>query len=135
MFIFCATLFFVFPLTTTAQTVNIPDDNLRAAIEKAVGKIPNAQITVNEMATLRELRAVSMDIKNLAGLEAAVNLEDLRLNNNSISNISQLEGLIKLRHIELEENEITDLSPLAGLIGVDQLRLGNNLTDISQKLS
>ena len=127
MFIFSATLFFMFPLMTKAQTVNIPDDNLRAAIEKAVGKIPNAQITVNEMATLRELRAVSMDIKNLAGLEAAVNLEDLRLNNNSISNISQLEGLIKLRHIELEENEITDLSPLAGLIGVDQLRLGNNL--------
>ena len=128
----CVTLFFVFPLTTIAQTVNIPDDNLRAAIEEALGKTPNARITAEEMAILRELGAVSMDIRSLAGLEAAVNLEDLRLNNNSISNISPLEGLIKLRHIELEENEITDLSPLEGLIGVEQLRLGNNLiTDLS----
>ena len=47
---FCATLFFVFPLTTTAQTVNIPDANLRAAIEEALGKAPNARITVDEMA-------------------------------------------------------------------------------------
>ena len=125
--IFCATLFFVFPLTTVAQTVDIPDANLRAAIEEVLGKTPNARITVEEMATLRELRAVSMDIGNLAGLEAAVNLENLRLNNNSISNISPLTGLIKLRHIELEENKITDLSPLEGLIGVEQLRLGNNL--------
>ena len=128
----CATLFFSLLLTATAQTVNIPDANLRAAIEEALGKAPNAQITVNEMVTLRELRAVSMDIRNLVGLEAAVNLEDLRLNNNSVSNISSLAGLIKLRLIELEENEITDLSPLEGLIGVDQLRLGHNLiTDLS----
>ncbi|MCY4553513.1 MAG: leucine-rich repeat domain-containing protein [Candidatus Poribacteria bacterium] len=128
----CATLFFVFPLTTHAQTLNIPDANLRAAIEEALGKTPNARITAEEMAILRELRAVSMDIRNLAGLEAAVNLEDLRLDNNSISDISPLAGLIKLRHIELEENEITDLSPLEGLIGVEQLRLGTNLiSDLS----
>ena len=128
----CATLFFVFPLMTIAQTVNIPDDNLRAAIEEALGKTPNARITAEEMAILRELRAVSIDIRSLAGLEAAVNLEDLRLDNNSISDISPLAGLIKLRHIELEENEITDLSPLEGLIGVEQLRLGHNLiTDLS----
>ena len=123
----CVTLFLLFPLTTTAQTVNIPDANLRAAIEEALGKTPNARITADEMATLREFRAVSMDIRNLAGLEAAVNLEDLRLNNNSISNIAPLAGLIELRRVELEENKITDLSPLEELIGVEQLRLGNNL--------
>ena len=126
-FIFWTTLFLMFPLIITAQTVNISDANLRAAIEEALGQGPNARITVDEMATLRDLSAVSIDIKNLAGLEAAINLEDLRLNNNSISNISPLAGLIKLRHVELEENEITDLSPLEGLIEVEQLRLGNNL--------
>ena len=123
----CVTLFFVFPLTVKAQSVNIPDDNLRAAIEEALGKTSGATITANEMATLRELSAVSMDIRNLAGLEAAVNLEILRLTNNSISNISPLSELMRLRHIELEENKITDLSPLEGLIGVEHLRLGNNL--------
>ena len=123
---------FLIPLSTSAQTVNIPDTNLRAAINEALDKAPNARITVNEMATLRELHAVSLDIRNLKGLEAAVNLEDLNLHNNTISDISPLRELIKLRHIELEENTITDLSPLAGLINVEHLHLGNNvITDLS----
>ena len=41
--IFCVTLFFVFPLTTVAQTVDIPDANLRAAIEEALGKTSKAR--------------------------------------------------------------------------------------------
>ena len=127
----CAVLFLA-PLSTSAQTVNIPDANLREAINEVLGKAPNARITIDEMATLRELNALSMDIKNLAGLEAAVNLEGLGLNNNIISDISPLTGLIKLRDIGLEENTITDLSPLAGLLNVEHLHLGRNLiTDLS----
>ena len=127
----CAVLFLI-PLTTSAQTVNIPDTNLRAAIAEALGKAPNARITVDEMTTLRELHAVSIDIKNLAGLEAAVNLEDLNLHNNAISDISPLTGLTKLRHIGLEENVITDLPRLEKLISLEELHLGRNLiTDLS----
>ena len=130
-FILCAALFFI-PLLISAQTVNIPDVNLRKAINEALGKAPNARITADEMTTLREINALSMDIKNLAGLEAAVNLEGLGLNNNIISDISPLTGLIKLRDIGLEENAITDLSPLAGLINVEHLHLGHNvITDLS----
>ena len=130
--ILCTLLFFLTPLSTSAQTINIPDANLRKAINEALGKAPNAQITVDEMATLRELNALSMNIKNLAGLEAAVNLEGLGLNNNIISDISPLAGLIELRDIGLEENAITDLSPLAGLINVVHLHLGHNvITDLS----
>ena len=44
----CLTL----PLTATAQVVNIPDPNLRAAIEKDLNKASGATITVAEMATL-----------------------------------------------------------------------------------
>ncbi len=128
---FCALLFLI-PLITSAQTVNVPDANLREAINEALGKASNAQITTDEMATLRELRAVSMEIKNLAGLGAATNLEDLRLNNNLISDLSPLAGMTKLRHIALEKNVISDLSPLAGLSSIEELRLGNNLiSDLS----
>lgn len=128
---FCALLFLI-PLITVAQTVNVPDANLREAINEALGKAPNAQITANEMATLRELHAVSMDIKNLGGLEAAVNLERLNLNNNLISDLSPLTGLIKLRRLDLEENTISDLSPLEELINLDDLHIGPNLvSDIS----
>ena len=129
--ILCAILFLL-PLPTSAQRVNVPDANLRKAINEALGKAPNAQITTNEMATLRELRAVSANIKNLTGLETAVNLRHLELTNNAISDLSPLTGLTELRAIGLEENTISDLSPLEESIGLEELSLGNNvITDLS----
>ena len=55
-FIVCALLFSA-PLSTSAQTVNIPDTNLRAAISEALGKTPGTRITRDEMATLTHLEA------------------------------------------------------------------------------
>ena len=131
-FMLCMMSFLMFPLITQAQTVNIPDANLRKAINEALGKAPNARITANEMATLRELHAGSMNIRNLTGLETAVNLVDLNLHNNAISDISPLMGLAKLHHIGLEDNVITDLSPLEKSIDLRELHLGHNLiTDLS----
>ena len=131
-FIFCATLFFMFPLMTKAQTVNIPDANLRAAIEEALGKAPDVRITVDEMRTLIRLEAGNKDISDLTGLEAATNLEDLRLNHNSISDLSPLAALIRLHHLQLEDNTISDLSPLNGLINLGNLHIPHNLiSDVS----
>ena len=132
MFIFCATLFFVFPLTTVAQTVDIPDVNLRAAIEEALGKTPDARITVDEMETLTRFDANNRGISDLTGLETATNLEHLGLNHNLISDISPLAGLIRLRDIELEDNTVSDISPLSGLINLEGLHISHNLIlDIS----
>ncbi len=130
--VFCATPFFMFPLTTMAQTVNIPDANLRAAIEEALGKTPNVRITVEEMETLTRLNANNRSISNLTGLETAINLDDLRLNRNLISNISPLAELTRLRHIELEDNTISDISALKGLIGLERLHIAHNaVSDLS----
>ena len=130
--VFCATLFFVFPLTTVAQTVNIPDANLRAAIEKALGKTSNARITVEEMATLTHLEAHNAGIRNLTGLEDATKLEEIRCNNNFISDLSPLTGLVNLRVIELRENVISDLLPIAGLINLEWLVVPHNsISDLS----
>ena len=132
MFIFSVTLFFVFPLTIKAQTVNIPDDNLRVSMEEALGKASGARITVEEMARLIELNANNRSISDLTGLETATNLEVLRLNHNLIADISPLAGLIRLREIELEDNTISDISPLSGLINLEGLHISHNLiSDIS----
>ena len=132
MSVFCATLFFVFPLTTLAQTVNIPDTNLRAAIEEALGKTSNARITAEDMATLIHFDAGNRDISDLTGLEAATNLERLELPHNLISDLSPLAGLIRLHRLNLEDNTISDLSPLKGLISLDGLHIPHNLIyDIS----
>ena len=86
-------MYLILPLTATAQIVNIPDSNLRAAVEAALGKASGATITTDEMATLIRLDASDAGIHDLNGLEAATNLTELDLGNNSIADISALGRL------------------------------------------
>ena len=140
---FCFTVFllisFSLPLTATAQTVNIPDANLRAIIEDKLLK-PASAITTADMETLDQLFARNANISDLTGLEHAINLTILHLgveagipnNSNSISDISPLAGLNNLTDLSLESNEISDLSPLARLNNLVILELWDNLiSDIS----
>ena len=122
----CAMLFFSFPLMTRAQTVNIPDANLRAAVEKALGKTSGTTITAEEMATLTRLEAHNISIRELTGLAFATNLEEIRCNNSLISDLSPLARLLRLRVIELRDNVISDLSPIAGLINLEWLIVPHN---------
>ncbi len=127
-----STLIFLVPLSSPAQTVNIPDPNLRKAINEVLSKSPNVRITVEDMRTLRDLRVENKDIRNLKGIETATNLEELRLHNNLISDLSPLAGLINLRHLDLDRNLVDDLSPLKGLTNLRSLQLAHNLvSDLS----
>ena len=107
------------PERIPGETVNIPDPNLRAAIEVALGKAPNGTITVEDMETLTWLDAEGMDIQNLEGLQGASNLEELRLRGNSLADLSPLAGLITLKEVEISGEPLSDLSPLAGLINLE----------------
>ena len=123
---------FLVTLATEAQTVNIPDANLRNAINEALKKAPNLQITAEDMQTLTELRAENRDIQNLNGLEAATNLEFLWINNNSISDVSPLSGLVSLRKLNISRNQISDISPVAELKNLQWIDVGeNSVTDLS----
>ena len=131
-FAFFATLLLTFPLTTSAQTVNIPDANLHAAIAVTLGKTPGSRITKDEMAALKRFEAHDADISDLTGLEFATALEEIRCNNNLISDLSPLERLIKLNVVELRHNVIEDLSPIDGLINLGWLIVPDNLiSDLS----
>ena len=128
----CMTSFLMFPLTTIAQTVNIPDANLRAAITEALGKVSGARVTRDEIATLTHLNVNNKEISDLTGLEHAKNLDNIELKHNLISDISPLAGLIRLRRVLLRDNAISDISPLKGLINVDELYIPHNLiSDLS----
>ncbi len=123
---------FLMPLSTSAQTVNIPDANLRAAIAEALGKAPAATMTADEMETLTRLEAPDKGILNLTGLETARNLEEINLDNNLITDLSPLTESTRLRGIELRQNTITDLSPLSELISLTGLALDSNfIRDLS----
>ena len=114
------------------STVSLPDVNLRAAIAERLGKAPNALITPDDMKRLTELFADEKGIRDLTGLEYAVNLERIEVRHNAISDLSPLSGLTHLNNIKLRGNQITDVSALAKLVNVDWMGLEENqITDLS----
>ena len=71
--------------------VYIPDQNLRAVITEALGKALGVAVTVEEMATLERVVATNRGIRDLRGIEFAVNAWELRLSWNQ--NIRSFTGL------------------------------------------
>ena len=120
--------------------VNIPDPNLRAAIETTLGKAKGDSITSSEMATLPRLEAQNANIDDLTGLEHATNLTTLNLghvyeggrsiNSNSLSNLSPLSGFNQSDRtaawVQLDKNIISDISAVAGLTNLTFLDLTSN---------
>ena len=106
--------------------VDIPDANLRAAVEAALDVGSSAPIASAEMATLTRLEASEAGIRDLTRLEHATNLTNLDLSINNITNISRLVGLTNLEVLGLWKNSVSDLSPLAGLTKLTELYLGDN---------
>ena len=146
-------LWLLAPAVVSAQVVEIPDPNLRAALAEALNKAPGDAITRAEMETLVELRASNREITDLRGIEFAINLTGLGLGGNNISDISPvasltnlhwlylwrntisdipaMPSLTNLRNLHLDHNSISDISPLASLTNLTWLGLGgNNISDI-----
>ena len=123
------------PERSPGTVVHIPDPNLRAAIAEALGKNPNAPITVEEMEGLDNLGrgyGRSRGIRDLTGFQFATNLKGLYLRNNQISDLSPLAGLVELVRLELSENPVSDMSPLRGLKNLNHLSMNQTLiSDIS----
>ena len=117
------------------ESVYIPDPNLRAVMEEALGKARGAPITVEEMATLENLHrmADSKGISDLTGLEFATNIRHLWLKHNkNISDLSPIAGLHNLRKLDIGDNSVSDLSPLAELTNLESINIGNNrISDLS----
>ena len=113
--------------------VRIPDTNLRAVIAEALGKSPNAPITVEEMKQLTRVEARDRGIQDLTGLQFAINLRSmLDLRDNQISDISPIAGLTELRQLEISGNTISDISPARDLKNLTFLVLRDNqISDIS----
>ena len=118
--------------------VNIPDPNLRAAVETALGKAEEDPIAPSEMATLTDLGARDANISDLTGLQAATNLTSLGLgygkvgNSNAVNDLSPLAGLTQLTSLDLSGNSISDISAVTGLTNLTWLHLwGNPISDIS----
>ncbi len=114
------------------NSVDISDTNLRAEIERELGRTSIAPITAADMESLTTLDADRADISDLTGLAAATNLKELDLSVNSISDISALAELTNLTRLSLSHNDLADISVLSGLTNLTSLSLQrNSISDIS----
>ena len=130
--------------------VSIPDANLRARVEAALGKASGETITHAEMAGLTTCRRTNMPgclntqgayadrnnparaITDLRGLDHATGLTRLVLSNNPVRNLAPIAGLTSLTELTLARGRVSDLMPIAGLTNLERLHLSNNQIDSSQ---
>ena len=125
------------PPPPPGTVVHIPDPNLRAAIAENLGKSPNAPITVEEMERLEELEVPNRGIRDLTGLQFAINLVELHLGvwnreGNQVTDLSPIAGLINLRRLHLANNPVSDISPLKGLTNLTGLWINEtSVSDLS----
>ena len=112
--------------------VYIPDPNLRAAIEEALGKASGDVIAVEDMATLTDLNVENMGIRDITGLEFAINLKVLQIRGNMITDIAAVTGLSQLGYLGIANNKIPDISPITQLTNISSLEIyANEISDIS----
>ncbi len=122
---------------STPTYVTFADTSLERAVGEALvealifPQVPTS-ITVANMRSLTVLKANWRDIKSLAGLEYATNLDTLNLGGNSITALTPLSSLTNLKWLMMERNNITDVSPLSSLTNLEELYLYmNKISDVS----
>ena len=140
------------------DAVHIPDPNLRVALARMLGQRVDAPITVSQMAQFshfswnghtkngvfvegHELTLFNKGIKDLTGLEYAINLKELFVREereefrlNGISDLTPISGLTQLESLSIGGigNHVSDLSPIANLTNIKHLGLGGNpISDLS----
>ncbi|MYD95802.1 MAG: hypothetical protein F4X98_00260 [Gammaproteobacteria bacterium] len=109
--------------------LRIPDESLRAALNRALGKGSEEDVTADELAELASLVVPSRGIADLTGIQAATALKRLVLNGNSVTDFGPLRHLANLTRLELAENGITDVVGLAELSNLIDLVLSKNDLD------
>lgn len=114
----------------SGKVIHFKDKNLEKAIKEALGLVRDVQ--ESDMLDVTSLYLGAASIKNLSGIEKAVNLESLSLWGNEISDLTPLSSLVKLTELDLDDNPISSLKPLASLKNLIGLFLSNrNVKDYS----
>jgi len=112
-----------------SSTVYFADQNLKAAVEEALGCLDPTEF---DMLMLKELDASNRGVTNLTGIEYATNLRELYAFGNQISDLAPVSGLTNLQVLDIKWNQISDITPVLGLANLQALELGHNdISDIS----
>ena len=111
--------------------VNIPDDNLRKAL-LYLDSDGDGVLTVEDLRKINgSVYYGNSDIKDLTGLEYAINMTGLQVPNNQITDLAPIKNLTNLMLLDISNNDINDLTPILGLTRLQNLYARNNkLTEI-----
>ncbi|WP_442596593.1 carboxypeptidase regulatory-like domain-containing protein [Neobacillus sp. D3-1R] len=109
----------------TKTNVGFKDSNLEKVVREQLNKQAGT-ITEEDMKLLTTLDADYENIRDLTGMEFAVNLEDLHLEGNQINDLIPLRKLNNLKKIWLSHNDINNLEPLGGYTHLTELYAAEN---------
>ena len=111
--------------------VNIPDDNLRKAL-LYLDSDGDGVLTVEDLRKINgSVYYGNSDIKDLTGLEYAINMTGLQVPNNQITDLAPIKNLTNLMLLDISNNDINDLTPILGLTRLQNLYARKNkLTEI-----
>lgn len=107
------------------------DSQLEKAVRDQLNK-PAGSISEDDMKQLTSLEANYQNIRDLKGLEYAVNLVDLSVEGNQIHDLSPLKGMTNLESLLIGDNNVTSLEPIRELTALSVLKAWENeLTNLS----
>ena len=111
--------------------VNIPDENLRKAL-LYLDSDGDGVLTVEDLRKINgSVYYGNSGIKDLTGLEYAINMTGLQVPNNQITDLAPIKNLTNLMLLDISNNDINDLTPILGLTRLQNLYARNNkLTEI-----
>lgn len=104
------------------SAVDVPDANLRAAINTTLGRNVMDSLYRGDLARLTTLNANGAGITSLTGLEWAVNLTSADLRNNNISSTVPINGLAQL-NTQLTGNPVIGDCNGDGVIDISDVHL------------
>lgn len=106
----------------------IKDENLEKVIRNEINQ-PEGELTPEDLSGITSLIAFGKEIKELEGLEYAVNLESLDIMRNQIEDIAPLKHLKNLSYLNISFNQVADISPLLGLKSLRSVNVLSNPLD------
>ncbi|MFC5407640.1 stalk domain-containing protein [Cohnella soli] len=130
LFIFVFVLSLVLPgqasMEALSQEPVFKDKNLEQAIHSWIGKKGDEPLTKADLESLDVVSLSGKGIKDLQGLEYAVNVTDLDLDINEITDLTPLKNLGKIRTLSLKANQISSIDELSALKEMKYLEISWN---------
>ncbi|MBO0483049.1 leucine-rich repeat domain-containing protein [Candidatus Enterococcus courvalinii] len=110
----------------STQTITINDPAFESKLKEIFHLTTDEPITSQHMESLVTLDISGLSIKDITGIEFALNLTDFRLNNNLVTDLTPIQNLTKLRIIGATNNGISSIDTMNHLPALEQLALSNN---------